>query len=194
MTKHLQATDLLLREHHVIEKVLACLEKMIDLKDDDKCLDFFAAEHCLFVLRGYVQLCHFRKGANCLCPMLKFESAPGEPGLRKMWLQQQEEARRHLNSMSDELEMALSKDPTSLERFVDAARSYIHILREAMNMEREVLFPLINMEITQDEQAVLLEMFEKESEQLPPEEYLEIARDLMNQCGVPWHQRPPSAA
>lgn len=193
MAKHLQATDLLLREHHFIEKVLACLEKIIDLDDEGESLDYFAAEHCLFVLRGYVQLCHFRKGVNCLCPLLKFETAPGEPGLRQIWLQQQEDARRYLSSMSDELEMALSKDPTSLERFVDAAGSYIRILREALKMEREVLFPLINTEITQVEQAVLLEMFEKESEQLPPEEYLEIARDLMNQCGVPWRPRPLTA-
>lgn len=60
----------------------------------------------------------------------------------------------------------LRKDKVDSQGFIEAAKSYVRLLREYIQKENTILFPLIEVKMSASEQAELLSKFESHEEEV----------------------------
>lgn len=174
-----KATEVLMREHRVIEKVLAAVEKLarkpgpIPIEPWEKALDF---------IRNFADKCHHLKEEGLLFPALEEHGIPREGGPVGVMLMEHEEGRGYVRGMAAALSAAAQDPAGAKEQLVQNARAYLRLLREHIAKEDQILFVMVDAHLEPDEQKKLLEHFEEhESKEMGTgfhERYLELAREL----------------
>jgi hemerythrin-like domain-containing protein len=174
-------TQILSDEHRVIERVLTALERLIKrpvagaLGDWQKAVDFF---------RTFADQCHHFKEEKVLFPAMEEHGIPSEGGPIGMMLMEHEEGRSYVRAMSAAITLVESKDEAAIGSLLRSAEAYIRLLREHIQKEDEILFPMADGVIPADEQRQLLNSFEThEAEAMGAnvhEKYLKIAQELEN--------------
>jgi hemerythrin-like domain-containing protein len=174
-----KATEVLMSEHRVIEKVLAAVEKLaqrpgpIPIEPWEKALDF---------IRNFADRCHHLKEEGLLFPALEEHGIPREGGPIGVMLMEHEEGRGYVRAMAAALSAAGQDPGGAKERLVQNARGYLRLLREHIAKEDQILFVMVDAHLEAHEQKKLLEQFEEhESKEMGSgfhERYLELAREL----------------
>lgn len=185
----MQPTDVLTSEHRVIEQVLNCLEKMARACERENRLDADAARRAIDFFRTFADRCHHAKEEDSLFPMLEAKGLVRESGPTGVMLREHELGRRYLRDLSTAVDAVAAGEKAALFHFADAARSYIHLLREHIAKEDYCLFPMAKGVLSAvDQQAVLDRFAEVEAGHLGAgthEKYLRVARELAKQFHVP---------
>lgn len=174
-----KATEVLKQEHRVIEKALAGVEKLarsqgpIPVEQWEKAIDF---------IRNFADKCHHLKEEGLLFPMLEERGIPREGGPIGMMLMEHEEGRGYVRAMAAALSAAKQDPEGARKQLVENARAYLHLLKEHIAKEEEILFDMVDAHLDPQEQKKLLEQFEEhEREEMGSgvhEKYLEIAHEL----------------
>jgi hemerythrin-like domain-containing protein len=177
-------TQILSDEHRVIERVLGALEQLTNVPPRDslgrwqKALDFF---------HHFADACHHFKEEKVLFPAMEAHGIPNEGGPIGMMLAEHEEGRAHVRSMLAAVEQIAAGKAASVDLLLSHAGAYLTLLREHIQKEDEVLFPMADEVIPQDEQRQLLRRFEQhEAEEMGAgahEKYLKIAAELEGALG-----------
>lgn len=174
-----KATQILCDEHRVIERVLTALEELTkrpvvgSLDQWKKALEFF---------RHFADQCHHFKEEKVLFPAMEEHGIAADDGPVGVMLMEHEEGRGYVRSMSAAIELVKSGNSAAIDSLLNAAKAYIRMLREHIQKEDEILFPMADNVISLDEQKHLLESFaEHEAVEMGAQthqHYLEIAREL----------------
>ena len=174
-----KATDVLKQDHRVIEKVLAVVERLAQnpreasLEDWKKALDF---------IRGFADKCHHLKEEKILFPALEKHGIAREGGPIGMMLVEHEEARAYVREMVEALAHGAEDSEVRRTILAQNARAYLHLLREHIRKEDEILFQMADEALSPEEQKELAQEFEKhEAEEIGAgvhEKYLKIAEEL----------------
>ena len=180
----MQATDLLVEEHRVIERVLAALERLTEKPGTDflepwkKALDF---------VRNFADQCHHFKEEKVLFPALEEHGIPNEGGPIGMMLLEHEEGRSYVRAMFDALGKIEAGDLRAQAALFENAKQYLRLLREHIQKEDDILFRIADEVIPDVEQRQLLKEFEAhEAEEMGAgvhEKYLKIAAELEGAAG-----------
>lgn len=176
-------TQILRDEHRVIERVLTALEGLTkrsvagSLEDWKKALDFF---------RNFADQCHHLKEEKVLFPAMEEHGIPSEGGPIGMMLAEHEEGRSYVRAMLAAVTLIDSKQEAATASLLKSADAYIRLLREHIQKEDEILFPMADGVIPEDEQRQLLKSFEAhEAEEMDAgihEKYLKVAQELEDQA------------
>jgi hemerythrin-like domain-containing protein len=181
-------TEILSREHRVIEQVLHCLEEMVRRAKSAGRLDGTAAHEAVAFLRNFADHCHHGKEEDHLFPALEAAGFARQGGPTGVMLHEHELGRAHLRGIDENIEAAAAGDAAALGRFVSHAEAYLAVLREHIYKEDHVLFPLAERTLGEEEQQRLLEEFRRvEAEEMgvgTHERYLHVAQELAKQYGV----------
>lgn len=184
----MQPTEVLSSEHRVIEVVLDCLELLTQRALDGGKLDAEAAEKSVDFIRNFADRCHHGKEETHLFVAMTDRGVPREGGPVGQMLHEHEQGRAFVGRMADSITEAASGDSGALSQFAEAADGYVQLLRAHIQKEDNVLFPLADNLLTEDDQRQLSDAFEKvETEHMGEgehEKYLEIARALAEQFGI----------
>lgn len=134
-------TSLLQREHRRIEQLLAALARLARrLEGGERPLDALA--EALLLLRVYADQAHHGKEEQHLFPALAAAGlAPGDGPVGVM-LEEHEVGRREVQAMSDALDDLRRGDAGAAGAFARAAASYGAMLRDHIDKEDGVLFPM----------------------------------------------------
>src|SRR5262249_5088476 len=97
----MQPTQLLKREHRVIELVLHCLAQMAERCDWEGKLDGLSAPQALDFCPEFVEQCHHEKEDHHLLPLLEARGLSRERSLTSMLRREHEGVRRHLRAMTE---------------------------------------------------------------------------------------------
>jgi hemerythrin-like domain-containing protein len=185
----MQATDLLMHEHRVIEQVLACLERMASDCVSEGMLDVSAARQALDFFRNFGDRCHHGKEEKLLFPLMEARGFVGEHGPIDRMLYEHMIGRQYLDALAAATDAAATGDREALLRFAYRARDYSYWLRGHIAKEDQRLFPMADRALTAEDQAVLLRSFEKaETRDMGTgthEKYLQIANELAERFNVP---------
>jgi hemerythrin-like domain-containing protein len=185
----MQPTEVLRREHRVIEQVLACLEIMTRKFASDGRLDSQSAAEAVDFLRTFADRCHHGKEESHLFPAMEAAGSPRNCGPTAVMLREHELGRLHVREMAAALDASTAGDAGAARRFVDSAGAYVELLREHIQKEDHCLFPMADKLLTEKDQRDLATAFEKvEAEEMGPgthENYLKIADALAEKYGVP---------
>lgn len=166
----MQATEILRAEHRVIERVLEALERAGDrLEGAGEVRPGFFDDAVTFIA-GFADGCHHRKEEEALFPVMIGSGLPPDGGPIAMMLEEHEEGRRYVREIRDGAARLEGSDPTGRRRLIAAVRAYVALLRDHIQKEDDLLFPMADELLSPPDQERLGAEFERWDAGLPPEQ------------------------
>ncbi len=182
----MKATEILMQEHRVIERVLNALERAINRlgKGEDVYLRFFTG--AVVFIRGFTDGCHHKKEELILFPALIARGLSKETGPVAVMLAEHEQGRHLAMGMRQATERFQAGDIRMRDTLVQNARAYISLLRQHITKEDKVLFPMADKIIPAETQDSLVSAFEAydrdETGEGMHEKYYGLAERLEREC------------
>jgi hemerythrin-like domain-containing protein len=152
-----RATEDLINNHTIIQKVMDVMERITKVKDPD-------SEHLEFIvsfIREYADGFHHAKEEGLLFPKLVEKGIPNEFGPVGMMLREHDEGRKYVKGMADNISLYKSGKRDALQDVYLNMRSYISLLRNHITKEDNILFRMADQVLSDEEQTRLLEQFSK---------------------------------
>jgi hemerythrin-like domain-containing protein len=162
-------TDVLRDEHRVILNALGVLESAAGRLDAGGTLPDGWWDRALAWLRRFADASHHAKEERALFPAMAKAGIPAEGGPIGVMLHEHEHGRALIRAMAD----------GDTPRRVVAAREYVRLLRQHIDKENQVLFPMADAVLDEREQEALVREFEAvEVEQGPGASRASAGADL----------------
>lgn len=182
----MQAIDVLMQEHRVIERVLDALESAAaHLARGDAVPAQFFLDAADFAA-GFADGCHHRKEEGVLFPTMKQHGAPPSGGAIEVMLDEHQQGRSYVRQLREAARQLDAGDSTATHRVVAAARGYAALLRDHIGKEDEMLFPLAADLIPPGAEQEVMAAFERveEADRDAPshEELMVLAKRLMHEA------------
>ena len=136
----MRTIETLKHEHRVIEIGLDVLEVMADRLTYEEFVPTDRIQALLAFFRMFADWCHDAKEEGVLFPALKQLCIHGERSTISVMLFEHREARALLHRMSDAVPQLANR--AARTQFVQAAHSYVQLLRDHIIKEDNVLFPV----------------------------------------------------
>jgi hemerythrin-like domain-containing protein len=181
-----KATEILMEEHRIIERVLSALERATNRlgKGQDVYLRFFTGTTVF--IKKFADGCHHQKEEGILFPALIANGLSKESGPVAVMLAEHEEGRHLTQKMRQALERLQSSDEVARNELVQNAQGYIKLLRQHIYKEDNILFPMADKVIPADQQQQILDAFKlferDETGEDFHEKYLGLAARLEQEC------------
>lgn len=178
----MKATDILMSEHRVIERVIDCLQTAAEqLASGAQVRPGFFLEAADFI-KGFADGCHHRKEEGVLFKAMSESGVPVQGGPIGVMLHEHELGRSYTQAMREAAQRLAGGDESASSAVVAAARSYAGLLRQHIAKEDGVLFPMAEQFIPIGQQEQLVEDFEhvehEETGEGVHERYLALADQL----------------
>jgi hemerythrin-like domain-containing protein len=177
----MEATEILMSEHRVIERVIQALEtaaKRLELGQPARPGFFVDASD---FIKGFADGCHHQKEEGVLFKALVANGMPAQAGPVAVMLYEHEQGRSYTRAMR-EAAQRLQGDPSARDAVVGNALGYASLLRQHIQKEDGVLFPMADRLLSAEEQQQVTEGFEhvehEETGEGVHEKYLELAEAL----------------
>ena len=143
----MKATDILMEEHRVIVRVLDSLETAANRLSAGQAIpmDFFlkAADF----IKNFADGCHHKKEEGILFVALAANGMPQDAGPVGMMLAEHEEGRRLTRAMREGAQRVQGGDATALSQVIQNALGYVALLRQHIQKEDHILFPMADQVI-----------------------------------------------
>jgi hemerythrin-like domain-containing protein len=178
----MEATQILMDEHRVIERVLAAMEKAIEAINSGRSVKpVFFLDTADFI-KGFADGCHHAKEEKVLFEAMVQAGVPKAGGPVGMMLLEHEQGRVFVRAMRAGAEKWQAGDESARKEVLNAANGYVDLLRAHIYKENNILFPLANDAIPleiQEQVAVDFERIEhEETGEGVHEKYLALAEQL----------------
>jgi hemerythrin-like domain-containing protein len=178
----MQATEILMQEHRIIERVLNTLQAAAEAVKTNKPVrpDFFI-EAADFI-RGFADGCHHHKEEGVLFKMMASNGLPVEGGPVGMMLHEHELGRQFTRGMRAAAEKWSQGDESAKAEVLENALGYVALLRQHIMKEDNILFPMADRVIPPVDHPAVLAGFERveheETGEGVHEKYLALAEKL----------------
>jgi len=150
----------LTHEHRVIELVLAGVEGLAAHAEREHRLDRERAEKALEILRNFADRCHHAKEERNLFRLMEERGVPREGGPLGVMLHEHELGRAHVQAMGQALPAAPDGEAAAARNFAEHARDYVDLLRQHIQKEDTVLYPMAERLLSREDDTRLMEAFE----------------------------------
>lgn len=155
----MKATDTLMEEHRIIERVLTALEKQARRLDAGEAVrPAFFLDAADFV-RNFADGCHHEKEEDNLFPAMVAHGFSEDEGPVAVMLADHEEGRRLVGAMGDAAERLEGGDTEAAPEVVRNAIGYVAVLRQHIMKEDNILFPMADRALPEEQKDQLAEAF-----------------------------------
>jgi hemerythrin-like domain-containing protein len=182
----MKATEILMEEHRVIERVLNALERASNRlsQGEDVYLRFFTGTTVF--IKGFADGCHHQKEEAILFPALVENGLSKESGPVAMMLAEHEEGRNLAQRLRQSTERYQSGNIKARDEMVLSSLEYVKLLRQHIYKEDNVVFPLADKIIPPEQQDSIAKAFERferdEKGEGVHEKYSGLAERLEKEC------------
>jgi len=171
-----------MEEHRVIEQVLDSLEKAANRLSTGGVIsmDFFlkAAEF----IKGFADGCHHKKEEGVLFAAMVEHGMSRETGPVAVMLAEHEDGRRFTRAMGEGAERMRAGNTQALSEVIQNALGYVSLLRQHIQKEDRILFPMANQVIPSSLHEKVSQAFDRieheETGEGVHEKFLGIAGEL----------------
>ncbi|MGD2186040.1 MAG: hemerythrin domain-containing protein [Desulfobacterales bacterium] len=169
-------------EHNAVQMTLRILEKICQQLDKSKeNLHIQHLDQLLAFFKVFVDKCHHGKEEELLFPALENIGVGNKGGPIAVMLDEHQKGREYVQTMNAALAQYTKEDRTAADEFVKTAREYINLLEQHIDKENNVLFPLAEKHLSEQERVRLSEGFERiETEKIGTGKHGEFHRMLEN--------------
>jgi len=147
----------LMHEHKAIMVALDVMEKMQERARDDKEIDTGDIQEMLDFLRVFADKCHHGKEEDILFPVLLDAGIVKREGPIQVMLAQHDQGRKLIWRMQSSIE----NEEIDRKSFAYAANSYVELLRNHIEKEDKLLFPVSDAKLSPEMQEKLMAEFER---------------------------------
>jgi hemerythrin-like domain-containing protein len=155
------ATDILMEEHRIIERMLSALTVQAQrLKDGAPVRTGFFLDAADF-MRNFADGCHHRKEEGPLFQAITDTGLSTQTGPIAILLAEHEQSRRYARALDQSVRELESGKAAAREEVVGNALACITLLRQHIRRENDFFFPLAVRLIPPDQQAKLAAEFER---------------------------------
>lgn len=177
----MQATEILKSEHRVIERVLTAVEAAVDkLQRGEEVRPGFFLDVAQFV-KGFADGCHHQKEEGALFKTMVAYGAPQEGPIAVM-LWEHDQGRAYIQALRAGALEWQAGELSARQKVIENALGYVHLLRQHIMKEDEILFPLADQVIPVEKYAQVSEEFDRveheETGEGVHEKYLALAEAL----------------
>ena len=184
----MKATEILMSEHRVIERVLTVLDEAADHLESGKALRVGLFIEAASFISGFADGCHHRKEEGVLFTTMARYGIPVEGGPIGAMLSDHEQARLFTKGMRESAQKVESGESSALRMLIQNARGYASLLRQHIQKEDNILFPMANRFIPVAEHDKVFDGFEhvehEETGEGVHEKYLALADALEREMGL----------
>ena len=178
----MEATDILMEEHRVIERVLAALETAASRLRSGEAISPAIFLQAAEFIKGFADGCHHKKEEGVLFPAMRAVGVTGEGGPIGVMLAEHHEGRELTSSMRAAAERLASGDADARAELARSALNYVALLRQHITKEENVLFPMAEQVLKGPAQVEVSEAFERvereETGEGVHERFLELATSI----------------
>jgi hemerythrin-like domain-containing protein len=184
----MEATDILMAEHRVIERVLAVLNTAAErLEQGQPVRPGFFIDASDFI-KGFADGCHHRKEEGVLFEAMVNHGMSRLGGPIAVMLADHEQGRSFTRGMRAAAEKLEAGDASAQEVVITNARGYVTLLQQHIMKEDNILVPMADRVIPVADHAKVAEDFERveheETGEGVHEKYLALAASLEGEMGV----------
>jgi len=184
----MQATQILMDEHRVIERVIASLDSATSgMEQGEPVRPGFYLDAADFI-KGFADGCHHRKEEGVLFVAMADAGMPTQAGPIAVMLAEHEQGRTYTRAMRQAAERLQAGDESARADVIRNARGYAALLRQHIAKEDGVLFPMADQVIPVSAQGQVAEDFERveheETGEGVHEKYLALAEALEREVGA----------
>jgi hemerythrin-like domain-containing protein len=184
----MKATETLMSEHSVIERVIASLEEAANrLSAGQTVRPGFFIDAAAFI-KGFADGCHHKKEEGVLFPTMKAYGVPVEGGPIGVMLADHEQGRVYTRGMLEAAIALEAGDASARDAVIGNARGYANLLRNHIFKENHILFPMADRFIPAQHQEAVNDGFEQveheETGEGVHEKYLSLAEALEKEMGL----------
>lgn len=188
----MKATDILFEEHRIIMKVLQCLQKIAEEAEEKGKLNAISAHTAINFFRNFADRCHHAKEEERLFVVLEEHGLPRNGGPTGVMLMEHEEGRKFVRGLANSVAKAAQGNQDAIQKFTENARNFMALLRNHIDKEDQVLFPMAEQTLDNKVAETLLSEFkriESDAGGNRHSEYIEIAKQLCDQYGIAFVDR-----
>jgi hemerythrin-like domain-containing protein len=161
MSEFARASDELMQEHRLIERVLDALEAAaLHLENGRPVRPEFFLEAAEFIA-GFADGCHHKKEEGVLFGAMVESGLPRTDGPLDMFLDEHVQGRALTRGMRDAAHQLQGGDTGARATLISNARRYVALLRDHIIKEDEMLFPLADDMLSDEQQRSVLRDFER---------------------------------
>jgi len=157
----MRPTEELMAEHEAVLASLVILERIGHRLEKGQTAETGPIQDLLEFFQVFVDRCHHGKEEELLFPELEKAGLPKQGGPVGVMLAEHETGRRLVRQMKAAAEALDNKEEGAARSFVQAARAYIDLLRQHIQKENQILFPLADQRLTAEQQAFLTQGFQR---------------------------------
>lgn len=174
-------TETLRHEHQIILKVLDVAERLAE-RARQGAVDRAAIEQVLDFVRNFADRCHHAKEEKLLFVRMQHRGMPADTGPLACMLDEHEQGRSLIGRAAQSVAAAAAGDAAARRVVADALAGYAALLREHIWKEDNVLYPMGERLLTEQDQQELADAFARvEEEEMGAgthERYHALAHDL----------------
>jgi len=161
MDEFARASDELMQEHRIIERVLDALETAtVHLENGHPVRAEFFLEAADFIA-GFADGCHHKKEEGVLFGAMVESGIPRSGGPLDMFLDEHVQGRAFTRGMRDAARQLQEGDAGARAALISNARRYVALLRDHIVKEDEMLFPMADEIFSAEQQYRVLREFER---------------------------------
>ncbi len=154
-------TAVLKEEHRVIERMLAVMEAAAQRLESGERVRAGLLREAVDFVRNFADKNHHGKEEDNLFPRLEERGVPKEGGPLGMMLHEHDLGRAFIQAIDGAIDGYESGDEAAAQVIAENIRGYTQLLTEHVWKEENVLFPMADQVLSQDDQQDLAERFER---------------------------------
>ena len=148
-------------EHRAIELMLDVLDKISNKLDFGEKVDTNDLESVVDFIKIFADKCHHGKEENLLFPALEKAGIPKESGPIEVMLLDHQEGRGYVEKMAEAVPGIKKGNEKEAKNFAKNAKNYIQLLRDHIQKEDNILYPLADAQLDSKQQEELKNGFAK---------------------------------
>jgi hemerythrin-like domain-containing protein len=181
----MEATQILMEEHRVIERVLAALETAASRLRSGEAISPAIFLQAADFIKGFADGCHHKKEEGVLFPAMQAVGVPGEGGPIGVMLAEHQEGRQLTGAMRAAAERLGAGELDAGAELARSALDYVALLRQHIAKEDNVLFPMAEQVLQGAAQREVSMAFERveheETGEGVHERFLDLAASIEKQ-------------
>jgi hemerythrin-like domain-containing protein len=154
-------TDILMGEHKVIETVLAAMRRYADALQSGATVDSRGLEGLVPFMREFADAYHHAKEEHRLFPLLVERGLPASNGPVQVMCAEHQIGRDLVGQLERAIERHLGEPAQPANELPDALRAIADFYTQHIRKENNVLFPMADRILSDDDAATLVTAFEE---------------------------------
>lgn len=166
-------------EHEAIRLMLRILEGVCTKLQAGEKVDPEHLDKILEFIKVFADKCHHGKEEDVLFPAMEETGIPKQGGPIGVMLAEHDTGRNYVRGMSEAVARYKTGDHEASSQLVENTKGYVALLRQHIEKEDNVLYPLGDARISEEKQQELLQGFENiEQERVGPGRHEEFHKLL----------------